>query len=166
MPTTGQLAGGGTACQLMMRSCSCKLGECYFHEHYETYQDLDFSFPRFKTDLFLNDFYCLQPVLVNALNSILIVLFALLHIADGIVTYFGLSFAGVEEVNPLVSYFIGVLGLGYSIVLLKLICLMVIGTLYIKRRTIKSLWGTTSLACAASFYVWVVNNNVSLLISS
>jgi hypothetical protein len=43
---------------------------------------------------------------------------------------------------------------------------MVIGTLYIKRRTIKSLWGTTSLACAASFYVWVVNNNVSLLISS
>ena len=166
MPIAGQSAASGITCQLMMTSCHCSLGECYFHEQYESLQQLDFSFPRFKTDRFLNDYYCLQPILVNTVNTLLIILFGLLHIADGIVTYFGLMFAGVDEVNPVVNYFIGVLGLGYSIFLLKLVCLLVIATLYIKRRNIKSLWCTTTLACAASFYIWVVNNNVNLLMGA
>ena len=100
------------------------------------------------------------------MNSVLIILLGLLHIADGIVTYFGLMFASVDEVNPVVNYFIALIGLGYSIFLLKSLCLLVIATLYVKRHIIKSLWCNTTLASATSFYIWVVNNNVSLIMGS
>ncbi|MDD4914084.1 MAG: DUF5658 family protein [Methylococcales bacterium] len=96
----------------------------------------------------------------------MIVLFGLLHIADGIVTYLGLMLSEVVEVNPLVNYFIELLGLGFSIILLKLACLLVIATLYVRRRRMTSIWSTTTLACATSFYFWVVNNNVGLLLGT
>lgn len=101
-----------------------------------------------------------------ALNSLLIVLFGLLHIADGVVTYLGLRFAGLDEVNPVLNYFVGIWGLGYSISLLKLLFIAVIASLFFTRHKMKSGWNTTTLACAVAFYCWVVSNNMDLVVGA
>jgi hypothetical protein len=54
------------------------------------------------------------------MNAILIVFFALLQVADGVVTYLGLGLASVDEVNPVLGVLIELFGLGGSITLLKL----------------------------------------------
>lgn len=97
------------------------------------------------------------------LNSALIILFALLHTADGIVTYLGLKFDYVDEVNPVLIFFAGILGLGLAIFLLKLVCLSVIAVLFSARRNLGNCWSTFSLISADLFYSWVVSNNIFLV---
>lgn len=99
-----------------------------------------------------------------ACNTVLIVLFALLHVADGFITYLGLSFTDVDEVNPLLNYAAGILGLGRAIVLLKLIILSFIAAIFFDRCTIKGRWATVALMLAVVFYGGVVTNNVLLVV--
>lgn len=114
----------------------------------------------------LKSYYCLQTLPRHTLNTLLIVLFGLLHIADGVVTYLGLSFTQVDEVNPILNYVAGFLGLGFSITLLKLAILAVITFIFFDRHTIKSRWGTATLAWADTFYSWVVTNNCTLVMGA
>ncbi len=97
------------------------------------------------------------------MNTFFIILFGLLQIADGIVTFFGLKTAEVDEVNPVLNYMAEVFGLGYSIALIKLAGLAFIVFLFVDRRKMKSRWITTSLGLAVSFYSWVVSSNVILV---
>jgi len=99
-------------------------------------------------------------------NGLFIVVFGLLQVADGIVTFFGLKFAVVDEVNPLLNNVADVLGLGYSITLLKLAGLAFIAFLFVDRHKMKSGWITTTLGVAVSFYSWVVSNNVMLVMGA
>lgn len=96
-------------------------------------------------------------------NTALIASFGGLHIMDGIITYLGLTFAEVSEVNPVLNYFSGLLGLGVSITLLKLLILAAIVVIFTGRRTIRNHWGTVALALAVMFYCGVVINNVLLV---
>ncbi len=97
------------------------------------------------------------------MNALLIVLFGLLQVADGVVTYFGLGFASIDEANPALNVFVQVLGLGGSITLFKLVGLSFIVFLFIDRRKMKSRWITATLASAVSFYSWVVSSNAVLV---
>ena len=97
------------------------------------------------------------------LNTTLILLFGLLHTADGIITYLGLKFDYVDEANPLLVFFAGTMGLGLSIFLLKLLCLEFIAALFVARRRMGSCWGTATLLSADAFYSWVVSNNIILV---
>jgi len=97
------------------------------------------------------------------LNSSLILLFGLLHAADGIITYFGLKFDLVDEANPMLVFFAGTMGLGLSIFLFKLLFLEFIAVLYFGRRNMGSCWGTATLFSADAFYSWVVSNNILLV---
>ncbi len=97
------------------------------------------------------------------MDALLIVLFGLLHVADGIVTYFGLSFFGLVEVNPLLNYCADSIGLGCSITLLKMAELSFVMFLFTGRHRMKSRWITATLASAVVFYSWVVTNNVMLV---
>jgi uncharacterized membrane protein len=101
-----------------------------------------------------------------AVDALLIVLFGLLHVADGVVTYFGLSFSGLEEANPLLNYCADSVGLGCSITLLKLAELGFVAYLFAGRRNMKSPWITATLASAVVFYSWVVTNNVMLVVEA
>lgn len=98
------------------------------------------------------------------MNTLLIILFGLLHVADGVITYLGLNFTSVDEVNPVLNYFIELLGLGFSITFLKLACLSVLVFLFYDRHKMKSRWITASLASAVTFYSWVVSSNVLLVV--
>jgi uncharacterized membrane protein len=100
------------------------------------------------------------------MKALLIVLFGLLHVADGVVTYFGLHFTDVDEVNPVLNFFIGLLGLGCSITLLKLAILAVVAFLFFERHKMKSRWITATLASAVTFYGWVVSSNVLLVVGA
>ena len=102
----------------------------------------------------------------TVINNLLIVLFGLLHVADGVITYLGLRFAAVLEVNPLLNYFVQFFGLGCSITVLKLGIVSVIGFLYVERRKMHSCWSTATLASAVGFYLWVVSNNVFLVVGA
>lgn len=97
-------------------------------------------------------------------NTTLIASFGGLHVADGIITYLGLTFAEVAEINPVLNYFTGLMGLGVSITVLKLMILGLLSAIFIDRRTIKSRWGTATLALAVMFYSGVVINNVLLVV--
>lgn len=99
-------------------------------------------------------------------NAFFIVLFGLLQIADGIVTFFGLKCAEVDEVNPILNFFADLIGLGYSITLLKLAGLAFILFLFFDRHKMKSRWITTTLGLAVSFYSWVVGSNMLLVIGT
>ena len=100
------------------------------------------------------------------MNGIFIILFGLLQIADGIVTFLGLKFDLVEEVNPMLNYFVERVGLGYSITLLKLAGLCFIAFMFFDRHNMKSRWITATLASAVAFYGVVVSNNVALVVSA
>jgi uncharacterized membrane protein len=99
-------------------------------------------------------------------NATMIILFGLLHVADGVLTYLGLSYADVSEVNPVLNYFSGLLGLGLAITVLKLAILSIIAFIFFDRYSIKSRWGTATLASADTFYSWVVTNNFVLVLGS
>lgn len=98
--------------------------------------------------------------------AILIILFALLQVADGIVTYFGLSFSGLEEANPVLNFSAELVGLGYSIVLIKAAGLAFIAFLFIDRHKARSRWIKATLTSSVAFYSWVVTNNVMLVIEA
>ena len=100
------------------------------------------------------------------MNAILIVFFALLQVADGVVTYLGLGFANVDEVNPVLGILIGLFGLGGSITLLKLAGLAFVAFLFFDRHKMKSPWITATLASSVTFYSWVVGSNVILVVGS
>jgi hypothetical protein len=102
----------------------------------------------------------------NTVNALMIIMFGILHIADGIVTYLGLSFANVDEANPVLNYFAAELGLGVAITLLKLVIIGIITFIFFDRDTIKSRWGTATLVSADTFYGWVVTNNFLLVIGT
>jgi hypothetical protein len=102
----------------------------------------------------------------QTLNTLMIVLFGFLHVADGLVTYLGLSFTNVDEANPILNYFAGQVGLGMAITLLKLTIMVVIAFVYFDRQSIKSRWGTAALAWADTFYSCVVTNNLILVMGS
>ena len=106
-----------------------------------------------------------QLLLRTNLNMFLIVAFGLLQIADGAITYFGLSFSAVDEVNPLLNICAEYLGLGMSITVVKLIIIMGIMFLFCARHQMKSRWNTATLASAVSFYSWVVSSNVNLVMN-
>jgi len=97
------------------------------------------------------------------INSSLILLFGLLHAADGVITYFGLKFDLVDEANPVLVFFAGTMGLGLSIFLFKLLFIEFIAVLYFARRNMGSCWGTATLLSADAFYSWVVSNNILLV---
>jgi hypothetical protein len=97
------------------------------------------------------------------LNALLIIAFGILHTADGVVTYLGLHFNVVDEANPVLNFVAGHMGLGYSIFLMKLLCLDVLFVLYRGRHKMHSVWNTAALASAVVFYCWVVSNNVVLV---
>lgn len=99
----------------------------------------------------------------TSLNAALIITFALLHAADGIITYLGLKFTSVDEANPVLVLVAGAIGLGLSIFLLKLACLSVLAFLYSARRNLGNCWSTASLISADAFYSWVVGNNLFLV---
>ena len=101
----------------------------------------------------------------QTLNTCMIVLFGLLHVADGVVTYLGLSFSDVDEANPILNYVAGQYGLGLAIMLVKLTVLLVLALVYFDRHSIKSRWGTAALAWADTFYSWVVASNFILVMS-
>ena len=100
------------------------------------------------------------------MNTLLIILFGLLHIADGIITYLGLSFDVVDEVNPVLNFCAEQLGLGFSITVLKMACLSVLIFLFYDRHKMKSRWITATLASAVTFYSWVVSSNVFLVVNA
>lgn len=99
-------------------------------------------------------------------NALLLVLFGLLHMADGIITYLGLKFSSVDEANPVLVFFADQFGLGYSITAMKLMCIAVIAYLFFGRRKIKSRLSTATLTGAVTFYCWVVSNNVFLVVNA
>lgn len=98
--------------------------------------------------------------------AILIILFGLLHIADGIVTYLGLKFFDLEEVNPVLTFSSGIMGLGLSILLFKLAELGLVAFLYKGRKRMRNRWVHVTLASAVGFYGVVVTNNFALVFSS
>jgi hypothetical protein len=98
--------------------------------------------------------------------ALLIILFGLLQVADGIVTYLGLSFSGLEEANPVLNFCAQLVGLGYSIVAIKAAGLAFIAFLFMDRHKMKSRWIKATLTSAVAFYSWVVTNNVILVIES
>lgn len=100
------------------------------------------------------------------INSSLILLFGLLHTADGIVTYFGLKFNYATEVNPVLLFFAGTMGLGLAIFALKLLIVEFIALMFVSRRNIGSCWGTATLFSADAFYSWVVSNNLFLVVGA
>lgn len=100
------------------------------------------------------------------INTSLILLFALLHTADGVVTYLGLKFNHATEVNPVLIFFAGTMGLGLAIFALKLLCVEFIAVLYFARRNIGGCWATASLLSADAFYSWVVSNNILLVVGA
>ena len=99
-------------------------------------------------------------------NTFFIVLFGILQIADGVVTFFGLTSAEVDEVNPVLNFFVELIGVGYSITLLKLAGLAFIVFLFTDRHKMKSRWITTTLGVAVTFYGWVVSNNMILVVGA
>lgn len=100
------------------------------------------------------------------MDALLILLFGLLHIADGVVTYLGLKFFGLEEVNPVLILSAKAIGLGNSITLFKMGELGLVAFLFFDRHKMRSRWITATLASAVVFYGWVVTNNVSLVVYS
>jgi len=99
-------------------------------------------------------------------TATLIVLFGLLQVADGVVTYQGLNQSLVDEVNPLLNACAEWFGLAASIAVLKLAGLVFIAFLFFDRHKMKSRWITATLGLAVSFYGWVVANNVSLVLGA
>lgn len=122
--------------------------------------------PKVKRPGFFRELSGWQIPTRHKLNAAMLVLFGLLHIADGAITYFGLSFTDVDEVNPILNYFAGLVGLGLAITSLKVAILLVIAFIFFDRHSIKGRWGTATLVWADAFYSWVVTNNFALVMGA
>lgn len=99
------------------------------------------------------------------MDALLIVIFGLLHVADGVITYLGLSFFDVAEANPVLNYCADVIGLGCAIPLLKAGGMAFIIFMFFDRRRSKSRWITATLASSVIFYSYVVTQNVLLVVA-
>lgn len=97
------------------------------------------------------------------LQACLIILIALLNIADGFLTYFGLTLFEVYEANPVLDMFSSRLGLGSAIIFIKAIILSGLILLFFRRSCARCMTNITTLALANVFYLWVVGNNTDLI---
>lgn len=100
------------------------------------------------------------------MNSPLLVAFALLQVADGVVTYIGLQCSDIDEANPLASFCFEHFGLGASITVLKLLGLAFIAFVFVRRHRLNSPWLTATLTGVVTSYVWVVAQNLLLVLGS
>jgi len=160
-PIEQRIVQAGMECHTLLQAIQDQMKASYIREELNLYKPLDL---KAKMGRHFESLAGSQSTPRLIVNSALILLFGGLHIADGIITYLGLTFAELAEVNPLLNYFTGLLGLGGSITLLKLLILGVIAAIFIDRRTIKSRWGSATLALAVMFYCGVVINNVMLIV--
>lgn len=156
-----RIVQAGMECHALVQAIHDQLKADYIREKWSLYHPLNLQAHGDRFFVYLSASQ-LTPRL--AINSALILSFGGLHVADGIVTYLGLTFAELAEVNPVLNYFSGLLGLGVSISLLKLVILGVIAAVFMARRTIRGHWGTATLAMAVMFYCGVVANNVLLVV--
>lgn len=97
------------------------------------------------------------------LQAGLIVFIALLNIADGALTYLGLTFFEVYEANPVLDLFSSRLGLGSAIIFIKAIILSGLLLLFFRRSCSRCITNITTLALTNVFYLWVVGNNTGLI---
>jgi len=96
----------------------------------------------------------------------LILLFGLLNIADGILTYLGLRYCEVAEANPILDVFSNTIGLGYSIMLIKSMVLASLLMLFLSRNTVNRCGSSLMLVAGNVLYFWVVGNNANLVLFS
>jgi len=96
----------------------------------------------------------------------LILLFGLLNIADGILTYLGLRYCEVAEANPILDIFSHTIGLGYSIILVKSMVLASLIMLFLSRNTVNRCGSSIMLLTGNLLYFWVVGNNANLVLFS
>ncbi|QPK62840.1 hypothetical protein IVG45_18725 [Methylomonas sp. LL1] len=155
-----RIVQAGMECQALVQATDDQLKADYIREKCGLNHPLSL---KARVGRFFASLSASQLTLRLAVNSALILSFGGLHVADGIVTYLGLTFAELAEVNPVLNYFSGLLGLGVSICLLKLVILAVIVAIFMARRTIKSHWGTATLGMAVMFYCGVVISNMMLV---
>jgi hypothetical protein len=100
------------------------------------------------------------------MDGLLIVVFGLLQVADGAITYIGLRCTEIDEVNPFASFCFEHFGLGASITVMKLLGLAFIALVFARRHRIHSPWVTATLSLVVSAYVWVVAHNLNLVLVS
>ena len=114
-------------------------------------------------DLILPPAKSYRPMLMR-LQAGLIILIALLNIADGVLTYLGLTFYEVAEANPVLDVFSSRLGLGSAIIFIKAIIISGLVLMFIKRSCIRCYTNITTLFLTNVFYLWVVGNNTDLIL--
>ncbi len=156
-----RIVQAGFECHTLVQAIHDQLKADYVRKQYRLLGSLD----RLKTRMgrFCASLSGSQVTSKRIANTVLIASFGGLHVMDGIITYLGLAYAELVEVNPLLNYFTGLMGLGVSIALLKLVILAVIVVIFTRRCAIRGHWGTATLALAVVFYSGVVINNVLLV---
>ena len=103
------------------------------------------------------------PMLMR-LQAGLIILIALLNIADGVLTYLGLTFFEVAEANPVLDLFSSRLGLGSAIIFIKAIIISGLILIFIRRSCARCYTNITTLFLTNVFYLWVVGNNTDVIL--
>lgn len=110
-----------------------------------------------------DQFFASKATLMR-LQAALIIFIALLNIADGVLTYLGLTFFDVAESNPVLDVFSSRLGLGSAIIFIKAIILYGLILMFIKRSCYRCYTNITTLFLTNVFYLWVVGNNTDLIL--
>lgn len=105
-----------------------------------------------------------STTLLMRLQAGLIILIALLNIADGALTYLGLTFFEVAETNPVLDLFSSRLGLGSAIIFIKAIIISGLILMFVKRNCTRCYTNITTLFLTNIFYIWVVGNNTDVIL--
>lgn len=100
------------------------------------------------------------------LQAGLIILIAVLNIADGVLTYLGLTFFEVAEANPILELFSSRLGLGSAIIFIKAIIISGLVLMFFRRSCVHCYTNIATLFVTNIFYLWVVGNNTDLVLFS
>lgn len=102
------------------------------------------------------------------MRALLIILFGLLNITDGALTFHGLKFGSVAELNPVLDYLGSHLGLslGYAILAVKTLVIAALAYLLTCHYRMNRCAGILALIIANIFYLWVVGNNAHLVMFS
>jgi hypothetical protein len=100
------------------------------------------------------------------MDRILIAAFALLQIADGLITYIGMRCSDIDEANPVASFCFEHFGLGTSIATLKVLGLAFLAVLFLRRHRVRCGWVTATWTIVVSAYVWVVAQNLALVLAA
>ncbi len=98
------------------------------------------------------------------LQAGLIVLFAVLNISDGMLTYYGLIYCDLVEANPILDFVSRAFGTGCSIVVIKALIVVPLAYAFISRSSIQRCRGTLVLIMGNLLYFWVVGNNANLIL--